>query len=158
MTIRPKRVLRPLLTLMVLVSVALWVWRCVNWVRHVPEPIRNLPAVSDVTHVAFPQGSTLIDGKVCRCWNAFLYARVRLPADRVQEFWSQPLFAGRFSSKKDELFINVPAGVARSWRVDAVRTFQWSAGGDLMQEGSSQAFVSFDDPANPVLHLYWAHN
>ena len=138
--------------------VALFYWSVSTMFRSTPEPLRRLEEVTEVTRLALPAGSTLIDGKVCRCWNAYLYARIRIPPHQVPQFWKQAPFGGKVSATKDALGIHLPGEVRRAWRLDAVRDFRSAGGGDLYEEGASQALVSLDDPSDPVLYLYWFHN
>jgi hypothetical protein len=83
---------------------------------------------------------------------------VRIPPDAVPRFWKQPLFKGEAPTSANPLLISLPVDVQRKWRLERVRDFRSSGGGDLYQEGTLQALVSFDDPSNPLLHLNWVHN
>jgi hypothetical protein len=120
--------------------------------RDEPERLTSLQEAAQVTGLSFPPGSSLLDGKVCRCWNAYLYARVQLPPHQVPRFFQQAPFAGKTYTALD---LNIPAEVRRQWRLDAVRDFRSAEGGELQRGGVRQALVSLDNPSEPILHLYW---
>jgi len=123
--------------------------------RTEPERLASLQKLTEITHVTLPEGSVLLDGTVCPCWNAYLYARIRIPPHQLPKFWKQPPFNGAVSAIEDPMSINLPLPVRRRWGLDQVRDFRSSSGGDLHQGGVSQVLVSLDDPSNPLLHLYW---
>jgi hypothetical protein len=155
---RTKQLLVLALLVGVLAPIVLWVRAVAGIFRQTPEPLTSLEEATKVTGVAFPPGCTLIDGQECRCWNAYLYARIRIPPYQVPRLWKAPPFRGECSATEDAMAINLPPEVRRGWRLDRVKDFRSSGGGDLYAEGASQALVSLDNPSDPVLYLYWFHN
>jgi hypothetical protein len=126
--------------------------------RSDPEPLRSLTEVAQMTGISFPPGSQLVDGSICRCWNAYLYARIRLAPHEVPRLWRQPSFEEMPSATENALAMNVPADLWRQWRLGDVQDFRSARGGSLQRKGISQALVSLDDPSHPLLHLYWFSN
>ena len=153
---------KQLLSLVLLVgalsAMALWVRAGAGIFRQTPEPLRNLEDATKLTGVVFPPGCTLIDGEVCPCWNAYLYARIRIPPYQVPLLWKAQPFGGECSATEDATAFNLPLEVRRGWSLDAVKDFRSAGGGDLYKEGVSQALVSLDNPSDPVLYFYWFHN